>query len=72
MSITVTMYEGERQLSRIGTPQTMTQVMEYLRGWVAPRPISGSVIAEVQLPHQEPQRFALRVNGRNVTLLPQR
>lgn len=72
MSITVTMYDGERELSRNATPQTMTQVMEYLRGWVTPRATSAGVIAEITPLHGDPQRFALRVNGRNVTLVPQR
>ena len=71
MSITVTVESGTRMLSRTAQPMTMQDVMEYLKGWIAPAAVQyGDVIVTITNGDQPTLRFQLRINGRQITLVP--
>lgn len=69
MSITVIVSSGQRELSRYARSQSMDDVLAYLRGWCAPAPVKGDVVARVEAPGARPQTFALRFNGKHTTLV---
>jgi hypothetical protein len=71
MSITVTVESGTRMLSRTAQPMTMNDVMEYLKGWIAPAAIKyGDVVVTVTRGDEPTLRYQLRINGRQITLVP--
>lgn len=71
MSITVTVESGTRMLSRTAQPMTMNDVMEYLKGWIAPAAIKyGDVVVTVTRGSESPLRYQLLVNGKAITLIP--
>ena len=71
MSITVTVESGTRMLSRTAQSMTMNDVMEYLKGWIAPAAVKyGDVIVTIINGDQPPLRYQLRISGRQITLVP--
>lgn len=70
MSISVTVERDGKMLSRYGQAMTMTDVMAYLRGWVAPCASPERIIVTIEPPGQEAKRYGLRLNGRYLTLEP--
>jgi hypothetical protein len=50
---------------------TMNDVMEYLKGWIAPAAIKyGDVVVTVTRGSESPLRYQLLVNGKAITLIP--
>jgi hypothetical protein len=69
MSIAIRVQKDGRDLTRYAGAINMADALAYLRGWVAPAPLTSAITVLIESASEQ-RRYALRVNGRHISLLP--